>query len=321
VASASAAAVEILGPDGASIAHTKLHSSFFDYPADGSLVHIGSIRINGRSETLTDISLLSGEVTAIQTTTQLGARHRVTIAGLSVHGVARRPQVNALYRLSDGSYLIAHQEAIAAGATGLIALRLHLAQSRGPVPAGSEILLGVPVPRTPQRRPGLLGLLGLPAIVIGGTPPTGGYVYPLAARGTVIGCPFVPGSTHSPFIPPDNLASDDAIDIAVATGTPVLAVAAGTIGTLIGPLDSADPRLAGLRVHLNTPIQRFYYAHLSRIDVRPGQHVRPGQQLGLSGSAAGVAHLHFAQDGGNPAATIGDPGACPFFIQYYEPWG
>ena len=39
------------------------------------------------------------------------------------------------------------------------------------------------------------------------------------------------------------------------------------------------------------------------------------------GSAAGVAHLHFAQDGGNPADTIGDHAACPYFTQYYEPWG
>jgi hypothetical protein len=146
-------------------------------------------------------------------------------------------------------------------------------------------------------------------------------VYPLAQRGTIIGCPFVIGSTHSPFAPPDNLASDDAVDIATPVGTPVLAVAAGVIGSLIGPLDSPDPHLQGLRVHLDTPTGRFYYAHLSEIDVIPGQRVQAGQRIGLSGVAAGVAHLHFAQDGGNPADTIGEPDSCPSFHQFIEPWG
>jgi hypothetical protein len=79
--------------------------------------------------------------------------------------------------------------------------------------------------------------------------------------------------------------------------------------------------MAGLRVHLNAPGVRFYYAHLSRIDVVAGQYVQAGQQLGLSGSANGAAHLHFAQDVGNPAETVGALGACPFYQSYSEPWG
>jgi hypothetical protein len=35
----------------------------------------------------------------------------------------------------------------------------------------------------------------------------------------------------------------------------------------------------------------------------------------------GVAHLHFAQDVGNPAETVGALGACPFYQSYSEPWG
>ena len=57
---------------------------------------------------------------------------------------------------------------------------------------------------------------------------------------------------------------------------------------------------------------RFYYAHLSEIDVLPGQYVEAGQQIGLSGSANGVAHLHSAQDVGNPAETVGALGSCAF---------
>jgi hypothetical protein len=79
--------------------------------------------------------------------------------------------------------------------------------------------------------------------------------------------------------------------------------------------------MAGLRLHLNAPGIQFYYAHLSEIDVVPGQFVQAGQQLGLSGSANGAAHLHFAQDVGNPAETVGALGACPFYQSYSEPWG
>jgi septal ring factor EnvC (AmiA/AmiB activator) len=73
-------------------------------------------------------------------------------------------------------------------------------------------------------------------------------------------------------------------------------------------------------VHLDTPSDHYYYAHLSRIDVTPGQHVSAGQQIGLSGRAAGVAHLHFAQDLGDPAATVGESAACPRRPRRREPW-
>jgi len=94
----------------------------------------------------------------------------------------------------------------------------------------------------------------------------------------------------------------EAADIMVPVGTPVLAVLPGTIGSSIGPLGSSDTRLAGERLHLFTSGNEFYYAHLSRIDVRAGQKVAAGQQLGLSGMANGVAHLHFEVKNGK----IGD---------------
>jgi murein DD-endopeptidase MepM/ murein hydrolase activator NlpD len=181
----------------------------------------------------------------------------------------------------------------------LAGLFVHLGAKTGRLAAGSEILVGVPAK------------VDIAA----------GYTYPLAAQGEIIGCPFVPGSTHSAFVAPDNLASDNAVDISVPVGTPVYAVTDGVIGPQIGALDSSDPRMAGLRLHLNAPGVQFYYAHLSEIDVVPGQFVQAGQQLGLSGSANGAGHLHFAQDVGNPAETVGALGACPFYQSYSEPWG
>ena len=226
-------------------------------------------------------------------------RRRRCVGSRAVEG--RKPQglPNQVIPLKDGGYVVSLQESLDGRQRKLAGLFVHLGAKTGRLPAGTELLVGVP------------------AEVNSGV----GYTYPLGQPGEIIGCPFVPGSTHSAFVAPDNLASDNAVDIAVPLGTPVLAVTAGVIGPQIGPLDSMDPRMAGLRVHLNAPGVQFYYAHLSEIDVIPGQFVQAGQQLGLSGSANGAAHLHFAQDVGNPAETVGALGACPFYQSYSEPWG
>lgn len=262
------------------------------------------------------VRALGGEVTARRLVVPTKGFLRAGIEGLAIDGVPRAAAPNAAYPLRKGGYVVALQEAVSPEGQGLVGLRIHttraLAGSRG----GGDVLIG----RTGSRGDGAaLAVLALPSAPA--PAPASGLSYPLASRGVVVGCPFVPGSTHSPFAAPDNLASDNAVDLAVPVGTPVLAVADGTVGALIGPLDSHDPHLAGLRVHVNAAADRFYYAHLSRLDVVPGQRVAQGQQLGLSGAAAGVAHLHFAQDAGDPADTIGEESACPRYPRPDEPWG
>jgi murein DD-endopeptidase MepM/ murein hydrolase activator NlpD len=125
------------------------------------------------------------------------------------------------------------------------------------------------------------------------------YAYPLAVHGEVIGLPYQ--GSHTLF---GNWESDNAVDIAVPTGTPVYAVADGTIGDQIGSLDSTDPHLEGLRVHLVTGDNEFYYAHLSQLVVQPGEHVQKGQLIGYSGEANGVQHLHFACKVGSPVDVL-----------------
>lgn len=124
--------------------------------------------------------------------------------------------------------------------------------------------------------------------------------YPLGKRGKIIGVPYQ--GTHTMY---GNWESDNAVDIAAPVGTPVYAVADGTIGSQIGALNSSDPHLLGLRVHLVTQGNEFYYAHLSRLVVKAGQHVKAGQLLGYSGEANGVAHLHFASENADPRSILG----------------
>jgi hypothetical protein len=115
--------------------------------------------------------------------------------------------------------------------------------------------------------------------------------------GTVIGEPYQ--GTHAKAFNQsggsDNWESENAVDIAVPVGTPIYATQSGTIGPQFGSLGEGG-RFAGLRLHLNGATWSAYYAHLSRFaaGIRPGVTVQAGELLGYSGSANGVAHLHYA---------------------------
>jgi murein DD-endopeptidase MepM/ murein hydrolase activator NlpD len=289
--------VQVQDPDGTKVIISG--EGALSYPQNGRFVRAQSVTLEDGRLVFTGLSLLGGRVKADELVVPTNAYAQAAISGLTVEGKTPEALPNAVIPLRDGGYVIPLQQSVDGQARDLAGLFVHLGTKTGRLQAGTEILLGVPA-------------AGAPASA---------YVYPLGVQGQIIGCPFVPGSTHSPFAVPNNLASDNAVDIAVPVGTPVYAVADGVVGRQIGPLDSTDPRMAGLRVHLDTSGVRFYYAHLSRIDVFPGEYVRAGQQIGLSGSANGAAHLHFAQDVGNPAETVGALGACPFYQSYSEPWG
>jgi murein DD-endopeptidase MepM/ murein hydrolase activator NlpD len=289
--------VQVQAPDGT---HVQVSGEgALSYPRSGRFVRAQSVTVEGDHLVFTGLSVLGGRVTADKLAIPLNGLGDASLSGLRVQG--RKPQglPNQVIPLKDGGYVVSLQESLDGRQRKLAGIFVHLGAKTGKLPAGTEILVGVPAEDDAAA----------------------GYTYPLGQPGEIIGCPFVPGSTHSPFVAPDNLASDNAVDISVPVGTPVYAVTAGVIGSQIGALDSNDPHMAGLRLHLDTPGVRFYYAHLSEIDVVPGQFVQAGQQLGLSGSANGAAHLHFAQDVGNPAETVGALGACPFYQSYSEPWG
>jgi len=139
--------------------------------------------------------------------------------------------------------------------------------------------------------------------------PSGSVPLPMAVAPQVVGTPNAPGSTHDPNAWPDNWQSDNAVDFAMRTGTPLRAVCAGTIGPNVGSLGAADSsRFGGLRFTLicdGGP--RWYYAHLSYLAtvVRPGARIAAGVAVGLSGSANGVPHLHIAVDRGDPMTAFG----------------
>lgn len=90
----------------------------------------------------------------------------------------------------------------------------------------------------------------------------------------------------------------DAIDIMATAGTPVLAVADGTVGKLL------NSKRGGLTIYQFEPSGRYayYYAHLQRYadGLAEKQTIRRGQVIGYVGStgtgnaSADAPHLHFA---------------------------
>lgn len=81
------------------------------------------------------------------------------------------------------------------------------------------------------------------------------------------------------------------VDIGVPTGTPVFAVANGTIIRAVSRASSPD---AGDYLELDIGGgQVARYLHLSKMQVKAGETVKAGQQIGLSGSAGTGPHLHF----------------------------
>ncbi len=88
----------------------------------------------------------------------------------------------------------------------------------------------------------------------------------------------------------------DAIDIMAATGTPVLAVADGTVEKLF------DSKRGGLTIYQFEPSGRYayYYAHLQRYadGLAEKQAIKRGQVIGYVGSTGNAnpaaPHLHFA---------------------------
>lgn len=128
----------------------------------------------------------------------------------------------------------------------------------------------------------------------------GAYSWPLGTvDARMIG--FPDSGTHTL----GNWQSDNAVDLAVPVGTPVTAVCDGVIGTRLGPSSGGlDPtsRFGGLRVTLDCRTNRFWYGHLSAYasGLAAGVAVIRGQEIGRSGAASGVAHLHIAAERGDP---------------------
>ena len=107
--------------------------------------------------------------------------------------------------------------------------------------------------------------------------------------------------------PLGNWQSDNAVDIGVPAGTDVLAVDDGEIVKVSGsPPRRGAGVIGGFSITLRTSTNQFFYAHLLRASVQPGDRVKAGQVIGASGFANNVEHLHIAEQHGDPTNLWGN---------------
>lgn len=163
-------------------------------------------------------------------------------------------------------------------------------------------LSSVVVPREVDTRSGPLALDWGTSVQTLVFEANGGGQRPAKPAGPIIGRPGQ--GTHSYKSAPHNWQSDRAVDLRLTKGTPLLAIADGVVSSYGYEDAGQGGRFAGSRLHIEFGNDVAYYAHLSRLVVRPGQHVKEGQVIGYSGVASGVPHLHFAVKNSDPLAWV-----------------
>jgi murein DD-endopeptidase MepM/ murein hydrolase activator NlpD len=275
-----------------------------------------------------EITMDSFNVRASVAAGSVGASGSVSasaITGLTVLGQLITPSPNLIVPLADwgsleilGSNVESAQEPLHTATATVTAIRVKLLSDHDGLAAGSMIELGtveasatasppvappatpavtVPsrpvVPASAPREPGGSPILGAPPELVRPAPAvsaqltSGGYVFPV----------FGPSSFGDTFgAPRADVASGwhHGEDIFAPLGTPLLAVADGTVFS-VGWND-----IGGWRLWLRDAAgNEFYYAHLSAYSSLAvnGRHVKAGDVLGFMGKTGdaihSVVHLHF----------------------------
>lgn len=158
---------EVRSADGTLIG--KAGGGAYAYPADGSVLRIGSSRANAARVELRDISMFNGRVTVRRLVVPARGLAGASVQGLVVDGTSYVVGPNALIPLDGGSYIVALQEAVSPGRTGsgLVGLRAFVSDPSLGLAPGTQLLVGLARAAHPDssasRAAAVLGLPQLPA--------------------------------------------------------------------------------------------------------------------------------------------------------------
>ncbi len=158
---------EVRSPDGALIG--KAGGGAFAYPADGSVLRIGSSRATAARVELRNVSMFTGRITIDRLVVPARGLAGARVDGLVVDGTGYVVGPNALISLGGGSYVVALQEAVSPGRTGsgLVALRAYVSDPSLGLAPGTQLLVGLARAAHPDtaasRAAVVLGLPQLPA--------------------------------------------------------------------------------------------------------------------------------------------------------------
>src|SRR5437764_9853059 len=161
----------------------------FAYPADGSVLRIGSAHADAARVVLRDVTMFNGRVSVDRIVVPARGLAGARVDGLVADGRAYVVGPNALIHLQGGSYLIALQEAVSPGrhGSGLVALRAYVADPSLGLAPGTQILVGLARAAHPTGVSRAAVVLGLPQLP--------------AARASMAGVPS-PATFPGAFLPP-----------------------------------------------------------------------------------------------------------------------
>jgi cell wall-associated NlpC family hydrolase len=141
IAGATTTYARVLGPGGATLAVGS--GSQFAYPADGSLLAVGSVQSTPNDVTLENVQLFGGQVELMQVDVPVNGS--ILFGDLIVGGKVISPVVpNTLIPVGGIGYVVVDQTARASGHLGRVALRLVTTSPDAGVPKGTQVLIGMP---------------------------------------------------------------------------------------------------------------------------------------------------------------------------------
>src|SRR5947207_8508398 len=134
---------EVRASDGTLIG--KADAGAYAYPADGSVLRIGSSRATAARVELRDVSMFNGRITVRRLVVPARGLRGARVDGLVVDGTGYVVGPNALISLGGGSYIVALQEAVSPGRTGsgLVALRAYVSDPSLGLAPGTQLLVGL----------------------------------------------------------------------------------------------------------------------------------------------------------------------------------
>jgi hypothetical protein len=158
---------EVRSADGTLIGRAS--AGVYAYPADGSVLRIGSSRVTAAQVELRDVTMFNGRVSVRRIVVPSRGVKGARLDGLVVDGTGYVVGANAIVPMQGGSYLVALQEAVSPGRTGsgLVALRAYVSDPSLGLAPGTQLLVGFARAAHPavatSRAAVVLGLPQLPA--------------------------------------------------------------------------------------------------------------------------------------------------------------
>jgi cell wall-associated NlpC family hydrolase len=247
---------EVRSPDGTLLG--KAGTGAYAYPADGSVLRIGSARTTAARVELRDVSMFNGRVTVRRLVVPARGLAGAHVDGLVVDGTGYVVGSNALIPLGGGSYLVALQEAVSPGrmGSGLVALRAYVADPSLGLAPGTQLLVGLARAAHPSASTSAAAaVLGLPQLA--------------AAQASMAGVPA--------FLTPDiptNTIGGQAVAIAYHfLGVPYVWAGASPSGFDCSGLTMYVWSQLGIRLGHYTGYQYYEGRRIARDQLQPGDLV------------------------------------------------